>query len=585
MTTNPAPEIESLLAIDVGTVHTRVYLFEVAETGFRYIAQGLARTTAEAPIKDIGEGIVAAIHALEDLTGRAIIGQDGRFIIPSLPSGQGVDALSATLSTGPMIKVVCAGLLADVSLESADHLAKATYARVLDRVSITDDRQMDGQIDAILRIMPEIVVLSGGSDEGASQSMLRILKTLGLSSSLLPDEKRPELLFAGNNSLHDAVRSEIEPHAHVTYTSNIRPQPEVERLDPASHALVEIFNRVRFRQILGANELNNMVSGHLLPTATSFGRMIRFLGKVYNSQRGVFGIDVGAQQVTAAVGKAGKLALRVCQTGNDRENLLETVYRLKLSDLSQWIGFNLSDEYIREYLMNKVVYPASIPTTNEDLAIEYAFTRYRINQAATQLSSAYPSLGLGFRSGIHAGFEPLIVSGTTVTNAPSLAHSLLMILDGLQPIGITTVVLDNNNLMPILGAAGSFAPALPVEVLESGTLLNLCTLIAPVSSSKPGTNILALHLVADNGQEIDLDVQQGSLTVIPLSMGETARLYVEPLGSTELGMSLPGKGGSFKVTAGAMGIVIDARGRPIRTTNEILARQEILQRWLAILGG
>jgi hypothetical protein len=159
-----------------------------------------------------------------------------------------------------------------------------------------------------------------------------------------------------------------------------------------------------------------------------------------------------------------------------------------------------------------------------------------------------------------------------------------MILDGLQPVGLTTIVLDQNHLLPVLGAAGDVSSSLPVEVLETGALLNLCTLLAPVSSKRPGSVIMNIHIVTEDQQEIDMEVIQGSLTVIPLSQGETAHLFIETPERDQSGLS-SGEAGGFKVTAGALGIVIDARGRPLKTSNEILSRQEMIQQWLTILGG
>ena len=256
--------VESLLAIDVGSVFTRVYLFEIANGSFRYIARGTAPTTAEAPVKDIGEGIMAAIRDLESISYRSILSPEGRFIIPSLPSGQGIDTLSATVSAGPLIKVVCAGMLADVSLESSQHLAMSTYSQVLESVSITDSRKMDEQIDSIMRILPEMIIVSGGADDGASSAMKRVFTTLAIACNLVPPEKRPEIVYAGNAKSRPLVKSLLEPICQVTYTSNIRPRPDYEQLDPARQALAEVVNRVRFKQIVGSNDLNNLVGGRLL---------------------------------------------------------------------------------------------------------------------------------------------------------------------------------------------------------------------------------------------------------------------------------------------------------------------------------
>lgn len=575
---------ESLLAIDVGSVHTRAYLFSIAEGSFHFIACGTALTTAQPPVRDIGEGILAAIRDLEEISQHPVISPEGKFIIPSKPDGEGVDLLTATLSAGPDIKVICAGLLAQVSLESAEHLARTTYTRVVDEVAITDTRKMDAQIDSILQKMPEVIFLAGGSDDGASQAMRQILTTLGIGCSLLPPEKRPEIFFVGNPKMQEQVKKYLEISCPVTYSNNVRPQPDVEQLDPAQHHLVEVTNRIRGRQVIGASDLNMLVGGRMMPTASSFSRMIRFLGKLYHSQRGVLGLDVGSESITVAVGKGGKLYSRITHLGREDETLLESMTKLRIQELMPWIGYNLQEEYIREYLMNKATYPGSIPTTQEDLAIEMALTRYRLSKAIQDFSTAYPGLSVGFRRGLHPGFEPIIVSGTTVACGPTLGHSLLMILDGLQPVGVTTIVLDENNLLPVLGAAGQVLPNLPVDVLETGALLNLCTLIVPVSNQKNGTPILKMHIISDHDVETEVEVLQGSLISIPMTQGEAARVYLEPIQNAELGLGkLTGSAG-FRVTAGVLGIVVDTRGRPVRVPTEILARQETLLQWQTILG-
>lgn len=576
-------EIESVLAIDVGTVHTRAYLFEITDDRFRFIAQGITRTTAEGATKDIGEGILLAIRNLESITERVIIGPDERFVIPSSPTGAGVDAMIATISVGPSAKTICAGLLAEVSLESAERLAKTSYTRISDKIFITDNRKMDSQIDSILKIMPDVIILAGGTENGATRSIQKMLETISITCSILPQEKRPEVLFAGNSNLKDGIKGTIEAQTPVVYTSNIRPTPETECMDPAQLSLSEIIKRMKYRQISGSYELNQMVGDKLMLTSASFGRMVRFLGKVYNSAGGVLGVDFGTSNTTIAVGKAGKLTMQVCQTGTERESVLEAMYKIKPHEVQKWINFSLSDEYIQDYLMNKAVYPATIPTTNEDLAVEYALARYRLKQALVSTGQKYPGLNLLYKEGLNAGFEPVVVTGTTFSGTPSLGHSLLMILDGLQPVGVTTVVLDNNNILPVLGACGQLVPALPVDVLESGAMQNLCTVISPVSVRKPGTTILNAHLVLDSKEEMDIEVQQGNITVLPLPQGQTARLYLEPVGHTDLGLGGMGKGGSFRVTAGALGLVFDARGRPIHTPSDTLERQETINRWLLSL--
>ena len=50
-------------------------------------------------------------------------------------------------------------------------------------------------------------------------------------------------------------------------------------------------------------------------------------------------------------------------------------------------------------------------------------------------------------------------------------------------------------------------------------------------------------------------------------------------------MGGPGRGGSVRVVGGTLGVVIDARGRPLRLPRDTNIRQEIYKKWLWTLGG
>jgi hypothetical protein len=160
-----------------------------------------------------------------------------------------------------------------------------------------------------------------------------------------------------------------------------------------------------------------------------------------------------------------------------------------------------------------------------------------------------------------------------------------MLLDGIQPTGVTTLVLDQNNLSPALGAAATINPMLTVQVLEStGTFLNLGTVISPVGNARPGTPVMQARLVYDDESEIKVDIKQGTIELLSLPTGQVARLHVQPLQRFDIGMGGPGRGGSLRVIGGALGVVIDARGRPLRLPEDDARRFEILKKWQWVLG-
>jgi len=54
---------------------------------------------------------------------------------------------------------------------------------------------------------------------------------------------------------------------------------------------------------------------------------------------------------------------------------------------------------------------------------------------------------------------------------------------------------------------------------------------------------------------------------------------VRPERGFDVGFGLRGKGGRLRVAGGAVGLIIDARGRPLRLPDDPAQRQERIQMW------
>lgn len=577
-------DADSLLTIDIGSVTTRAILFDVVDGRYRFLASGSAISTANAPFNDVGEGIRHALDRLHAVTGRKFVGKDERLIIPSRSDGAGVDTVAATISAGPALKVVLVGLLEDVSLDSVRSLAGTTYSRVVETFSLSDYRSLEARIDTFLRLQPDLILVAGGTNNGASQSVLKLLDVVGLASYLSPEEKRPEILYVGNQALVKNVKNSLGRIAPLHIASNVRPTLDVEQLDAAQVKLANITRSIRSRQITGIKELNSWAKGGLLPTATAFGRVIRFLSKVYNSDKGVLGVDLGASALTIAAAYSGELVQSVSPQMGLGVGLASLLTYSSLNDIQRWLHLDIPKDYIRLYLHNKSLYPSSLPVTPEDLAIEQALARQVIQISLKQVLEKLPDKDHRDIGSIMSGFEPIIASGSVFTRAPNLAQSLLTLLDGIQPSGVTTLVLDQHHLSPSLGAAAAINPILAVQVLESSTFLNMATVISPVGNARTGTPVLRVRMVHENGSETSAEIRQGNLEVLQLPVGQSAQVHLQPLHRYDVGMGGPGRGGRIQVVGGALGVVIDARGRPLRLDKNPVNRREMINKWRAVLG-
>lgn len=578
-------EGNSLLAVDVGASSTRAVMFDVVEGEYRFVASGSATSTAEAPFKDVIEGVRKAIENLQLLLGKQLLDGSRDLITPSQSNGTGVDSLVVTLSAGPSIRTVVVGLLKDVSLESARRLAESTYSRVVETIGLNDRRKPEQQIDAILRARPDLIVITGGTDGGASRSIKKLLEPIGLASFLMPEEKRPSILFAGNQLMEETVRGLIGAQtSSLHFSPNVRPSLETEDLEPAQRELARIFVNIRKGQVKGVEALDIWSGGHILPTGYATGRMVRFLAKAYGTTKGILSVDMGASATVISAGFKGKSTLNIFPQFGLGENLTGLLNYTTLDDILRWSALDISSGVLRDYLYQKSLYPSAISATKEDLSMSQAIARQALYLAMQSARRDFPRNIANIKPNLTPLFDPIIASGGALSDASRSGQGLLLLLDAIQPVGVSSVILDQNNLLPLLGAAASQNNILPVQVLESGAFLSVGTLVAPVVTANYGVSILRAKLTYQNGSEARVDLKYGSIETLPLSSGETGTLNIQCLHGADIGFG-PGRGGTTTVTGGAHGIVFDGRGRPLALPADGVRRRELIKKWSWTLGG
>lgn len=567
-------DAQSVLVIDLGSVNTRAMLFDVVENQYHFIAVGSSPTTLEAPFRDVREGIHLAILKLQEITGRILAGEDTQLIIPAQPNGTGIDRLALIYSAGPELHIVTAGLLNEVSMESLQRLAGAAYGKVVESVNLNDRRRMETQLDAILRSGPDLIMLAGGTDGGASRSVGKQIELVSLVCRILPFDRRPEILYMGNQVLAAKIKEALVKLAPTTTAPNIRPSVDIEDINPASGALSQVLTRLRARKIGGMESYLSSLSAPALPISAAMGHIVRFLSGI-NDPKSVLALDVGAAWTTLVTAQHGALSTNVSAYGMGY-GIPSLLQHSKVEEIAQWLPIHIPLPTVRDYLWQKALNPANIPMSVEALAIEQALARQIIRTTLQSALVRWPNMNMAF--------EPILASGAILTQASTPAQALLILLDSLQPAGITLAALDQNGVLPALGAISTFNSILPVQVIESGALLNLATVIAPISPEKFGTPILSVRMEYENGNTTNHQITQGSLTALPLSLGQKARVHLKPLRRLDFNPYGGQRLTSFNATGGACGLVFDCRGRPLQLPQDEARRRDLIRKWLTALG-
>ncbi len=575
-------DADTILAVDVGTVNTRASFFDVVDGRYRMIATGRASSTAGAPLFDVREGMHVALDEVSNITGKPFFDEAETLVIPTTAGGAGVDAFVSTASAGPHLRTLLVGLMPGVSLESARRLAGSTYLEVIDEIGLMDRRREEAQMDLILNAKPDLVFMVGGTDGGATASVIRQIETVSMAANLLPTTQRPAMIFAGNTSLGAAVMERFQDTSAVAVIPNIRPDLAEEVLGPARAKLGELVNQLRVQRIAGFDDLHGWSGGYTMLTADAFSRVVRYLSQVYDPDKGVLGIDVGAAHVTVAAAFDGNLSSKVYSDLGLGISLPGILRHTPIEDVTRWLPVEVSATQVRDYIFNKAIYPGTIPAELNDLHIEYALLRELVRAG---ISRSRTDWELGGSSELMPALEPIIASGGAIARAPRPGYAALALLDAVQPRGITTLVLDPYNLIPAVGAAASLLPMVTVQVLESGSFVSLGTVVSPVGKSREGRPVLRIRIEPESGGDtIEGIVRYGQLILLPLRQGEHARMTLRPERGFDVGFGGRGKAGALRVAGGALGVIIDARGRPLELDKDPDRRRELNQKWLYDLG-
>jgi hypothetical protein len=267
------------------------------------------------------------------------------------------------------------------------------------------------------------------------------------------------------------------------------------------------------------------------------------------------------------------------------EALPGLLHHSSLDKVVRWLPFEIPEGDLHDYLSNKALHPSTIPIEPVELHLEYALARQAIRTAIGLARPSWPAVR--GQSGAEAmpALEPILASGGALARCPRAGYTVLVLLDALQPSGVSTLVVDPYSLMPAMGAAAGVLPMAAVQVLESGSFVSLATVVSPVGTGRFGRPVLRLRLDREGGGEaVEGEVRLGQLVVIPLGQGQHARLTLRPERGFDVGFGGPGRAGVLRVAGGAVGLVVDARGRPLRLPVDAVRRVELIQKWMWDLG-
>ena len=619
-------EVKSILATDCGSTTTKAILIEKQGNEYRLVVRGEAPTTVEAPFDDVTVGVLNAVREVEELASRRILDGDAGtrghgdtatgILVPSRDSA-GVDMYLSTSSAGGGLQMTVAGVVKTMSAESAERAALGAGAIIIDIIAVDDGRKEYEKVQRIRELRPDMILVSGGTDGGTVTHLVEI------GEMLVSADPRPRLgigvklpvIYAGNKEAAEAVRQVVGDKVDLRVVDNLRPALDHENLFPAREAIHELFLQHVMQQAPGYSKLSSWTSAGIMSTPNAVGKIIQTIAD--QEQMNVLAVDIGGATTDVFSVFGGVFTRTVSANLGMSYSICNVLAEAGIANIRRWIPFDIDEWTLRNQLRNKMIRPTTIPQTMRDLYIEQAVSREALRlafihhkslarelkgvQQTRLIGEALSQEGTG-KTLVHMMDLNMIVgSGGVLSHAPKREQAAVMMLDAYQPEGITMLAVDSIFMMPQLGILSENMPEAALQVFKRDCLIKLGTAICPVGICKEGQTALSLTLERRTSNverptsnkpeneeprtqnEERFDVPFGSMTVIPLGVGERASVSITPARGFDVGVG-KGRPHSIEVEGGVVGLIVDARGRPLNLPEEDEKRIAKLKEWLETFG-
>jgi hypothetical protein len=371
----------------------------------------------------------------------------------------------------------------------------------------------------------------------------------------------------------------LQPVAEVRMADNVRPELGVEQTGPAEAALGEMYRERSLPQVPGYSILSRWIEGGLVPTAEAERLIARYLYAHYGRETLI--ADVGATSTSLFLANADRDQAVVRGDIGLAHGLGNLIAERGLQSVVRWLPFDLAEDDLMDWVLNKVIRPLGVPQTARDLAIEHALAREALGAANSAL--------LSYNRNRPPRYDLLIGTGGLLAHAPRPGQAALLLLDALQPaaegIGSVELAVDTTMLIPALGNLARHNLAAASYIFDRDCLVWLGTAIVVQGDAQPGDSRTAVSVTVERkpGATETVEVPHGSIHIVPLRPDQRASLTVRPGAGFRVGSGEPGKAlktqSGQEVKGGLVGLIIDARGRPLRFPGERDARYLQARRW------
>lgn len=274
--------IDIYLAIDFGSTYTKLTAIDL--TNRDIIATTRSMTTIS---EDVTIGYLNAYEELKNILNKKI--GENKYT---------VKYKNACSSAAGGLKIIAVGLVPDLTTKATKIASLSAGARVIKTYAF---ELSDYDIDEIKKINCDILVLSGGTNGGNKEYILKNAKKIAEGNINKP------LIIAGNEEAQDEVAEILKKHSLEYYlTENVMPVVNKVNAEKLREVIREVFMK-NIVKAKGMENIQNLVDTIIMPTPAAVIKAAELFAKGTDSQKGfgdVLVVDIGG--ATTDVHSIGK---------------------------------------------------------------------------------------------------------------------------------------------------------------------------------------------------------------------------------------------------------------------------------------
>ncbi len=549
------------LVIDVDGLHVRGIVFDSVEGESRFVASSQVMSTLGPPIGDLPTAVREVVSILEGQTGTQFGVEAGSedHLGPFAITGYPVAPLS--------VAIVPAGSHALTHVLAATGRATPSTVHILTDAVRTEDGVLSSTLlEVRLRgIRPDVVILLEG-DRAQSEWA----SAVGTFSNLISEGAVGQLIVLASEEFQQYLIQALGEGANMTGLDPSQYEPH-EVASALEAELAELYDqRVAGEPRFGINRELRFVS-----RLRAGDLATRYLAR--RLERSIVSVDVAAGTAInwSTMHAGGSLA----RPDLDVHTNIRSLFAIGLDGVRSALPLEMSREDLANWVLNRATRPRVGAAVWRDQIVE------------SVALSAFVAESWRNLEGVASDQIDLIVAGSGFCFDGDPALGVLAALNGLRPAplgGVVQVLLDPDCLLWAAGAIGDQSPAVAADVVEHDLLSPTATVVVVEGAGAEGQPAVSGKLTYEDGESVEFSVAYGSMMRLPLGEGDRATLVLTCEPGFAVGGSNPGEqiqfGPEEGFEGGEVGVIIDARGRPMAEFSDETAARDAVRRWYTDLG-